>query len=742
MSTPISNELLYAVLAMDAYNRGYDAKLTGLSDAVGSQIGNATVIGSASGANAQEHGFYAIAYELDGKKIISYRGTDDTSLLSTSSDLWNGWVQGAGIISTQSEDAIRFYEEIAGQSAFKGTSNVVTTGHSLGGGLAGYVAALTSGQAYVYDAMPFGAASITRVINEQIDKANWITGPAELITFLTTGLSRFVNMPDANKVNYISVDGEVLQTVRTIALTAGSAFEVAVATAEIASHIEYLPIAVPTGLLAGPWALAVSLEGTDSKLNALASELSSVSLHSQSLLVLLQYAKDNHYTDWQTIAQPLLTGWFAGDDAIAKPLGLSNDQMLREIAYTALEDGESPFGTAAIKALFDDANELGHFYSLSNLSGNWANAEIKSELTHIITQFSGNLAVNKVTDLRSAAGIFDYDAAANIVSLDFRGDSWNIGESDINTSQLAAERNTLVENLTAGFLNIRELDKIDLIISAAQKTDALLAPKFDIKPTDSALILCDGLNDNIIGTSGNDYICTYDVGNDIIDGAGGINTAVYKGSVSDYKVTKTENGLAITELISGTNQTDILINIQQVKFANQDFDVGQAQPALAMSPSSTFNTGSVDESLTLEELAVHRGVTVVYDLNSEIADRISGLYELCFDHLPDVEGIRSWELKVESWGNDEQAFLKLAQSFLASDQYAAVHPDLNNQQFIDQLYSEGFKRSADLEGRNNWLNCLDNGTPRELVLLDFAESKEMLQVVGQHTSLDDGFWTI
>lgn len=146
-SATISNELFHAILAMDAYNRGYCAKLTGLSDAVGTKLGAATVIGSA--ANLAD-GFYAIAYELNGKKIISYRGTDDTTFFSKSSDLWNGWVQGAGIISSQSEDAIQFYQRIAGKSVFEQNPGVINTGHSLGGGLAGYISALSNGRAYIY----------------------------------------------------------------------------------------------------------------------------------------------------------------------------------------------------------------------------------------------------------------------------------------------------------------------------------------------------------------------------------------------------------------------------------------------------------------------------------------------------------------------------------------------------------------------------------------------------------------
>ncbi len=39
----ISNELMYAILSMDAYNRGYGAGIAGLSDAKDTAIGTATI---------------------------------------------------------------------------------------------------------------------------------------------------------------------------------------------------------------------------------------------------------------------------------------------------------------------------------------------------------------------------------------------------------------------------------------------------------------------------------------------------------------------------------------------------------------------------------------------------------------------------------------------------------------------------------------------------------------------------
>ena len=77
----MNRDLLLAILAMDSYNRGYNQglKFTQNSDNSGTAIGNAIVSNrSSSDTNsaAYKAGFYAIAYDWQGEKIISYRGTD------------------------------------------------------------------------------------------------------------------------------------------------------------------------------------------------------------------------------------------------------------------------------------------------------------------------------------------------------------------------------------------------------------------------------------------------------------------------------------------------------------------------------------------------------------------------------------------------------------------------------------------------------------------------------------------
>ncbi len=106
----MNDTLLRAILAMDAYNRGYNSGIS----AVGNQIGSATVYKDAldesllpAGA-AQAIGFYAAAYQLaDGSIVISYRGTDEYLL-----DPLNGY--GVAIGSTDGAPGQSGFAELQG----------------------------------------------------------------------------------------------------------------------------------------------------------------------------------------------------------------------------------------------------------------------------------------------------------------------------------------------------------------------------------------------------------------------------------------------------------------------------------------------------------------------------------------------------------------------------------------------------------------------------------------------------
>ena len=148
-------ELMKAILAMDAYNRGYNAGIKFGTDPNNStaidgvtQVGNAVVYQSANSSAAQDISFYAIAYEYGGKTVISYRGTDDFSLLG--GDPYYGWGVGLGSAAgPQALMAFDFYNVVKACTA----CDISLTGHSMGGGLAGLVSAVTGVEGILFDNM-------------------------------------------------------------------------------------------------------------------------------------------------------------------------------------------------------------------------------------------------------------------------------------------------------------------------------------------------------------------------------------------------------------------------------------------------------------------------------------------------------------------------------------------------------------------------------------------------------------
>lgn len=707
MASQLSNNLFYSILALDAYNRGYDAKLPGLSDAAGTQVGDAKIITAAGDKAAQDIGFYALAYDWNGKTIISYRGTDNPNILQKGNDIWNGWVGGAGIISTQSEAALKFYTDIAGQSPFVKNNAVVTTGHSLGGGLAGYVAAISNGAAYAYDPMPFGAATITKVIDENI-KNN--LSSTKMLSFLTgLGNSPHTLMPDADFVKTISVSGEALEPVRFAAKTLGSAVEAGVATALLAAK-GYPLISVPAGVGAGVLAASVSSEGTAEKLAPVAKGLGMVDLHSQALLAILQYAQDKGHKDWHGIADSLLPLWFKTE--IAQPYGLTNDQMLRQIVYSAIDSGTRPFGSTGIAALFNDADEYGRIVKMAGVNERLADTATQKAISAIITSFAGDLAYNKVDAAQATEGVLTYNDASKAFVVDLRASTWDMGMA---VADKVPSKKELIASLTKGFLADNQMSEIDLIVSTAQKVATPIELSFDLNASEAALFLGDGFKDSVFGTSGNDYFYTFDDGNESIDGKAGFNTVIYSGSQSEYKIAREDGKFYVTALKNGLNTTDILTQIDMIRFVDQKV------------VSNDVLTTSVD---------------VVYDISSTLAEKIVGLYEAVFDRLPDTEGLVAWCNLAQGTGDNYEALIKIADQFVTSSEFKANYDNIDNPTFLDCLYDNSFARDPTEGERAAWLSALEKGSTRAEVMAQFASSAEMTNIVGMRANDESGFWTV
>lgn len=93
MSNDPRADLIYAILSMDSYNRGYGTGINGLNES--GKIGSYTIGENANQDGWFKAGFYAIAYKNGADTVIAYRGTDVKGLFSSAtkggSDPLNGY---------------------------------------------------------------------------------------------------------------------------------------------------------------------------------------------------------------------------------------------------------------------------------------------------------------------------------------------------------------------------------------------------------------------------------------------------------------------------------------------------------------------------------------------------------------------------------------------------------------------------------------------------------------------------
>jgi hypothetical protein len=185
----MNRALFLAILSMDSYNRGYGQ---GIKAAFlpGNSVGGATIDRDSSiltvGGERQDVGvgFYALSYEIKAgtvegvtvdTTVVMYRGSDNIPLLNailnqipgitvqSDNDASTGFGVAFGSpYGAQAQLAMQFYNAATGRdpaNGIVGDDNVIVSGHSLGGGLAGLVGSLTGAQMVLFDPMPFDAVN-------------------------------------------------------------------------------------------------------------------------------------------------------------------------------------------------------------------------------------------------------------------------------------------------------------------------------------------------------------------------------------------------------------------------------------------------------------------------------------------------------------------------------------------------------------------------------------------------------
>jgi len=553
---PTQQELLSAILSMDVYNRGNGGlKLTGTS------IGNLDIDGNSDTKGLSILSFFAQSYKdnkgtsttSDDETIISFRGTDSPW------DIVTGWLQGVGgWASPQTLLALAYYAKEVGEfndlvpseylnilqgftdifatdsdvenleahfaelfpnlengqsSTARFNANVSFTGHSLGGGLAGFLAEVYGKEATVFNSMPFDLA------------AQRMQGSASKALPLTTIdiASKYVAQKlfyasdeavavNSNQIRAFHTGGEILLAGRNIEdqridelIILGESLTVQPTNRSVLDN----PLEI------GPLANAVDF-------------INGTSLHSQALLVTLMFSETPDEslnvldTNWRSLENTFIDLLY--NDEIAVASGSTNSaDMLTKIAYSAINEGTRIFGDTAVSSLFNDANELGKAVEVTATSETFQNNT--ESIAKIFVQYASHLADNEILKSVSPnvlAGVLDLSADHETLTISFNESIWaEAGKTDflniIGRDEILTQLNyNLLSATSLGSLSNDVIENIIFTVkNAGSPTATIIAPTEKVN-----LILGSVVAESITGSSGDDILIGNGSGDTLIGGGG------------------------------------------------------------------------------------------------------------------------------------------------------------------------------------------------------------------------------
>lgn len=596
----MNNDVLLSLLAMDAYNRtvGEGVVDRGLH-VQGTTLGTAVLHQATYDASS---GFYVQSYTVGTQTIISYRGTDDLTIwpLSEATDV-AAWVAGLGIYSTdQVSFAAEFYRNTI--DTLPSGNTVTLTGHSLGGGLAGFVAGVYGEAAVVFDSMPFQAA-VNNLYDSTITKPQFDMNGVPLGYWPDDQDARDEYfdgneppLPDFDGIRGFEVEGEALQYARDIAL-----YETPTTPLELEGALD--PI--------GP-----------------------IDRHSASLLVILLYGKEEvspQNDSWISLREDMVAALFDEEIGLASGAHLQGgsaaieDKMRMMLAYSAIDQGQRVYGDTGIKVLFSDVNKLAEALNGNAFDGADDDAlgeglnegEISRSLASIAVQHAVLLAKNKIEaseneDALQGIVVVDTNTNTYAISVDRSAGAWSFASSD-ETHVIAGLEQlkeqiliSLDHSLAATQSVFAILDSVVAIVSAAQSggtlnasiAENLLVEGYHVNDWEGAGVWAMGSggadvingtagndalsggagNDHLYGGDGNDYLAggsgddtlVGGSGSNVLDGGSEIDVADYSGATAGVDIeigggTELEDRANVIRVNdNGMGGQDLLLNTERV----------------------------------------------------------------------------------------------------------------------------------------------------------------------------------
>ena len=203
-----------------------------------------------------------------------------------------------------------------------------------------------------------------------------------------------------------------------------------------------------------------------------------------------------------------------------------------------------------------------------------------------------------------------------------------------------------------------------------------------------------GSNDSLFGDAGNDTF-RIGAGSATIDDGQGIDTAVFSGSLREFKTVSDAGTYTVTRLSDAGNVT-VLRNVEHIEFSDTSMAATQSD-AVALPTNA-------------------------------LAGQAFRLYQAALDRTPDADGLAFQTRTLESG----VSLAQLASNFMASPEFSQHYGPCNDFQFVANLYNNVLDRTPDGAGLLWHVDRIQHqGVSRADVLVSFSESPEnQAKVIG------------
>lgn len=102
-------------------------------------------------------------------------------------------------------------------------------------------------------------------------------------------------------------------------------------------------------------------------------------------------------------------------------------------------------------------------------------------------------------------------------------------------------------------------------------------------------------------------------------------------------------------------------------------------------------------------------------------------YTKALDRKGEVDGVEYWSHLINT---KQMTALDCAKSFFGSQEF--INKNLSDEDYVETLYATYFGRESDAEGKAYWLSSMKSGMSRDVVLSQFAESKEFSTIMAEY----------